>query len=310
LLIGTTALLFRKTGAFDLVVVDEEQKFSVQQREQLLGYDGHHLTSSATCIPRSQALARFGAISVSELRENHTPKNIETRLWTAQDRATLQGELRAYLRGGGQLLIVYPMKDDSTDGDVATGEAASAGTKWSVANAATHWEALYPGRVRALTGEDTDDTKTAVMADMRENRAQILLATSLVETGVNLPGLRRVMIVMPDRFGLTQLHQLRGRAARLGGEGECDLYAPTPLSPKALERITRFLTCRTGFEVAELDLQLRGCGDLGRGSLKQSGADDTFVYGTALTVDLLESVRELWEQLGGGGAKAPGPMPD
>src|SRR5690606_14958366 len=119
--------------------------------------------------------------------------------------------------------------------------------------------------------------KRQVMDDMRSGRAKILIATTVVEVGVTLPALRRVMVVAPERYGLVTLHQLRGRAARRGGTGWFDLHSPAPLKEKQQEKLQLFTRCKDGFEVAELALKLRGFGDLARGGTKQSGADDSFL---------------------------------
>lgn len=287
LLVGTTALLHRDVGAFDLVVVDEEQKFSVEQKAALANARSHMLTCSATCIPRTQALARYGAVGISELRQSHVAKTIETRLWTVDRKRELMAQLQTFLNGGQQLLIVYPMKVKGEDMDPLL----------SVDEAARVWMRLYPGKVRVLTGDSDPDEKTRVMADMRAGAAQILIATTVVEVGVTLPNLYRAMVVAPERLGLTTIHQLRGRVARMGGTGWCDLYSPLPLKDKQRDKLEAFTRCRDGFEVAELDLQLRGFGDLSAGATKQSGADDSFLFGSAITPAHVAPMEGLWEEL-------------
>ncbi|OGU23669.1 MAG: hypothetical protein A2580_13345 [Hydrogenophilales bacterium RIFOXYD1_FULL_62_11] len=288
LLVGTTALLHREVGEFNLVVVDEEQKFSVEQRQLLAGTRSHMLTSSATCIPRSQALARYGAVGMSILRKSHVDKTIHTRLWGPEEKRELMAELRRFLLLDQQLLMVYPMREAGEDMDPLL----------SVEHAAGGWERLYPGQVRILTGSDSDERKSEVMADMRENRAKILLATTVVEVGVTLPGLMRQVTVAPERYGLSTLHQIRGRVARRGGEGWCDLYSPLPLKDKQRTKLEAFVDCKDGFEVAELDLKLRGFGDLAAGSTKQSGSDDSFLFGSPITPDHVTPMEELWQQVG------------
>lgn len=295
LLVGTTALLHRKVGEFDLVIVDEEQKFSVEQREVLAGTKAHLLTSSATCIPRSAALARYGAVGISELRKSHVKKYIRTRHWRADEKRNLMGELFQFLKSGDQLLMVYPMREPGEEVDPLL----------SVQCAYEGWERMFPGKVRMLTGDDDDGVKSAVMADMREDRAQILLATTVVEVGITLPKLRRITIVSPERYGLSTLHQLRGRVARKGGDGWCDLYSPMPLKDKQLDKLNAFIGCKDGFEVAELDLRLRGFGDLAKGATKQSGADDSFLFGSAITPDHVAPMEKLWHEVRLGAANRP-----
>lgn len=295
--IGTTALLNRARHAFDFVVVDEEQKFSVDQKVTLAAEGAHLLTVSATPLPRSLALARYGAVAQSELREQHTPKFIETRHWTAQRRGELFDELRYYLRGGGQLLVVYPLREEGFDEGGDDGAPSGAPGVNAVHAARGLWEQVAPGQVRVLTGEDSDERKSEVIADMREKRAQVLLATTVVEVGVTLPALRRLLVVDPERHGVMTLHQLRGRVARKGGEGWCDLYSANQLTPKQQAKIEGFLSCKDGFEVAELDLRLRGHGDLGVRSAHQSGADRTFLFNDPVTVEDMAAVEPAWHRL-------------
>jgi ATP-dependent DNA helicase RecG len=135
------------------------------------------------------------------------------------------------------------------------------------------------------------DKETALQA-MRENKASILVATTVVEVGINLPKLRRVVVVHPERHGLTTLHQIRGRVARLGGEGWCDLFLPNHVKEKTMNRLQVMETTTDGFKVAEWDMRLRGVGDLSQNSSKQSGSDDTFLFGRPLSLDILDEVME------------------
>lgn len=286
-LIGTTALLHRDVGELTLVIVDEEQKYSVEQRQALAGQQGHLLTASATCIPRSLALAKYGALTLAEIRSQHADKRIQTRLWQREDRSRLSRDLRQYLAAGEKLLIIYPMKESSEENE----------DRRNVEDAAAVWEPLAPGRVRLLTGSASDEHKSRVMADMRDGRAQILLATTVVEVGITIPGLRRVLIMAPERYGLTTLHQLRGRVARHGGDGWCDLFASEPLAAKADERLTAFLSCKDGFEVAELDLRLRGFGDLADGGSRQSGADNAFLFGETIRPEDMLWAEPIWKRV-------------
>lgn len=287
--IGTTAIFHRTAEPFDFVVVDEEQKFSTQQRGLLAGTSGHLLTSSATCIPRSQALARYGAIGLSVLDNTHAKKDIATALWMPEQRRELFKEIKDYLGTGDPLLVIYPTK--------APGKLLPA--ELSVEHAASRWEPLAPGRVRVLDGDAPDETKSAVLADMKEGRADILISTTVVEVGITIPTLRRITLVAPERLGLTTIHQLRGRVARLGGKGWCDLFAVNGLTPKQRAKLDRFLDCKSGFEVAELDLDLRGFGDLGTTGTKQSGADNDFLFGSGPSIEDIAAVEPAWTAICG-----------
>src|SRR5690606_33899022 len=144
------------------------------KREQLVGAEGHLRTSSAICIPRSQAQARYGALTTCELRQGHAREDILTRLWQASRKPALFAEIRAHLAAGEQLLVIFPMKE--------RGEQPI-DPRHTVEEGRHGWEQLCSGRVRALTGSDDDATKSRVMTDMRTGQAQILLATTVVEVG-------------------------------------------------------------------------------------------------------------------------------
>lgn len=284
LLIGTTALLHRPVGRFALVVVDEQQKFSREQREALT-QGAHVLESSATCIPRSQALARYGMVQVSRLTTGHVAKDLHTRIWTNDEQRTLFTELRRTIEEGHQIIVVYPRKQNPLDEDGVPED-----TRIAAAPAFTLWQNLFPGQVVLAHGGQDEEVNQNAMEAMRTRSASILIATTVAEVGIDLPGVRRVMVVRPEFLGLTQLHQLRGRAARTGGEGWFDLYLPIPIKDDTLNRLQALVDSQDGFEIATRDMTLRGFGDLSCDSDKQSGADDTFLFGRPVRVDLLEEL--------------------
>lgn len=286
-LIGTTALLFRDVGELSLVVVDEEQKFSVDQREALTGLGAHMLSATATCIPRTMALARYGAVSISRLVTPHVQKNVVTRRWGVDKRRVLFEELTDHVNAGGQLLVIYPMKEARNQEDVLS----------AVETSYQGWDRLFPGMVRWLHSAADDATKEQILTDMRKGKAKILVATTVVEVGITIPDLRRVVIVSPERMGLAQIHQLRGRVARTGGDGWCDLYSPATLSDEQQSKLDAFLKCKDGFEVAELDMSLRGFGDLSLNGKQQSGADRGILFGSAITAEHVEPMEGLWERV-------------
>lgn len=290
--VGTTALLTRMdedmSRRVTLVVVDEQQKFSVAQREQLTKHGAHLLEVTATCIPRTLALARYGAIKVSRLTLPHTPKNIVSRIYHQDQKGDLFKEIRASLARRDQVLIVYPLKDSE--------KGAESNERLAVEQAAGMWELAFPGMVRKIHGAMDDAEKSAALQDLREDRAEILIGTTVVEVGINLPRLRHVVVVDPGRLGLTQLHQIRGRAARNGGEGRFDMYLPTPPAPHTLERLSVLTRTQDGFKVAEDDLRLRGFGDLGEGSAKQTGADETFLFGRPIRVEIMDQVAKIIDE--------------
>lgn len=289
ILVGTTTLMHRDAGPFDLVVIDEQQKFGVAARSALLGQATHLLECSATCIPRTLALARYGVIDVMELRKGPKAKEIHTRIQQAHQARELFAQVQRTIAQGDQVLVIYPLADE---------QGASAAR--SVEAAGKRWEERFPGRVRTLTGGDDGATKAAVLQDMRADRAAVLVATTVVEVGVDLPRLRHVVVVHPERFGLSVLHQIRGRAARQGGHGRCDLFAPSPLAQPARERLEVLVGTQDGFEVAARDLALRGFGDLSPGATSQSGGDESVLFGRPVTPAAVEGVLAIWERFAPG----------
>jgi len=291
-IVGTTAILTRidedVRHRITLTVVDEQQKFSVLQREQLIQHGAHLLEVTATCIPRTLALARYGAIKVSRLTQPHTPKDIRSRIYHVEQKGDLFREIRASLGRREQVLIVYPLKDSE--------KGAASNERLAVEQATEMWKQAFPGMVRKIHGAMDDAEKNIALQDLREDRAEILIGTTVVEVGINLPRLRHVVVVDPGRLGLTQLHQIRGRAARNGGDGRFDMYLPTPPAPHTLERLSVLTRTQDGFKVAEDDLQLRGFGDLGEGSERQTGADETFLFGRPIRVEVMDKVAKIIEE--------------
>lgn len=289
---GTSAVLFRDLGRFDLAVVDEQHKWSRSQREHYVAADTHLLEMSATCIPRSQALVKYGRVSLLQMRSYHAKKNIVTRLWEGPEQTKrLMRGIASVIEQGRPVIVVYPKCEVS--GDDATC-AAAIDDRHSIEAAIPRWEKAFPGRVRAITGDNLTEEKRAAIQDLEEGRASILLATSVIETGVTIKGLRNIVIAHPERHGLTSLHQFRGRLARHGGDGFCELLVFEPLSEKARARLNAVMSTTDGFKLSELDLQLRGTGDMGANSETQSGADQTFLFGVPLSVELIEQVQPLW----------------
>jgi len=279
--IGTTAILHEKSlrAAFEFAVFDEQQRFSRAQRQgkregsdraAVLAPGAHRLEVSATPIPASMSLLALGYVDVSRLREGHARKRIETRVWDAGHRGDLYRALRERIDAGDQAAVIYPLKRE------AAGEP-DAGTRTalrSAQEAAEKWQSIYPGRVRLLHGDMADAEKTAALADLRERRADILVSTTVIEVGVTIPGLRTMLVAGADRLGLSQLHQLRGRLARSGGDGWFHMLID---SEATLERLSILEKTTDGFRIAEEDLRLRGMGEA-----ETDGAQSGKTYGFIL----------------------------
>lgn len=288
-IIGTTALLHRHTGEFDLLIVDEQHKFSRAQRDQLRTRGAHLLEVSATCIPRSQALIEYGVVAVSRLRNSAVQKQLRTRLWRLEERPGLFAEVQATVATGHQVLVVYPRRDGDAEHACEAADEARCSLP-SVEEAFAPWERHFPGQVRLAHGGMSDEAIADAINSLRVGQASILVATTVVEVGINLPALRRVVIIHPERYGITTLHQLRGRVARSGGVGYCDLYLAGAVSDKSLQRLSVLLETTDGFEIAVNDLTLRGFGDLAPGSDRQHGADQSFLFGRPVRPKIVEQI--------------------
>ncbi|WP_353251141.1 helicase-related protein [Salinisphaera sp. T31B1] len=272
--IGTTALLHRDSDTPpSLMIVDEQQKFSRDQREKMTAHGCHLLEVSGTCIPRSMALIRYGALDVSRLTQPHAPKNIASRLWARQEQRALMADIKTSLDAGDQVLVVYPLKE---------GEGRD-----SAERAYQLWQNIRPGRVRLVHANLSDEEKKAAVDALKTQQADVLVATTVVEVGISIDGLRHVVVIDPQRLGLTQLHQIRGRAARQGGAGTFSMYPRSELKPEAQERLQVLLDTCDGFEIAERDLALRGYGSLAANADKQTGSDE-LLYGRSVRLELLD----------------------
>lgn len=294
--IGTTALLHRY-GDWrpTLTVVDEEQKYSVDQRQQLVAGGGHLMECTATCMPRTMAQIQFGLVPVSRLTTPHTPKTITTVIRDAgnpEEQQALHRDLLSTLEGGDQTLVIFAARDakeadsltkaaipeETTEdgGQLRRGVSPTDARVIPLEEGFAAWEqAVGQGQVVALHGKMKPAERKASLDAMRAGEAQVLCATTAAEVGLNLTRLRQVIVYNAERLGLTQLHQIRGRVARLGGHGRCDLYVDKAhLSEKALSRLQALCDTQDGFALAEMDMQQRGLGDLSAKVNLQSGASD------------------------------------
>ena len=256
LVVGTHALLsetvvFRDLG---LVVADEQHRFGVAQRTRLTekGRSPHLLVMSATPIPRTLALIAYGDLDVSvigELPPGRRP--VETFLVSEALRERLNGFIRRQCSEGHQVYVVCPAVEESEDGVLRSAEA------W----AQTLQQSVFPDlRVGLLHGKMKSAEKDAALAAFSAGETDILVATTVVEVGVDVPNATLMVIENAERFGLSQLHQLRGRVGRGGAQSYCVLVSGTRQeeTKKRMEAL-----CRTtdGFQIAEQDLALRGPGD-------------------------------------------------
>jgi ATP-dependent DNA helicase RecG len=273
ILIGTHALIQKKVvfKHCALAIIDEQHRFGVRQRQALVQKDTtapHLLSMTATPIPRTLALTLFGDLDLSVIE--HMPagrKPIVTEIILKADRERMYTHVRSELQNGRQLYVICPRISDP-DPDTET----QINTRSVVSEAARLKKDVFPGkRIGILHSKMTPVEKEKVMLEFKAHSLDILVATSVVEVGVNVPNATVIIIEGADRFGLSQLHQLRGRVIRGTHQAYCYILTESS-SEKTRERLHSLVTAKNGFELAELDLADRGAGSLSGG--KQWGVSD------------------------------------
>lgn len=278
---GTHALISESTE-FDrlgLVITDEQHRFGVNQRKMfaMKGERPHKLVMSATPIPRTLALIMYGDLDISVI--NEMPKGripVETHAVTGKLRSRALGFVKRELDSGRQGYIVCPKIEEGENGDS------------EIQSAKEYMERISAGELKGysiglLHGKMTGEEKEQVMTEFKEGRLQLLVSTTVIEVGVDVPNASIIMIESADRFGLSQLHQLRGRVGRGRFKSYCVLVTDN-LNDETRERLRTISSTNDGFAVAEADLRLRGAGDF-FGS-RQSGL-------TALKIADLSRFRDL-----------------
>jgi ATP-dependent DNA helicase RecG len=290
LFIGTHALL---TSGFELpnlglVIIDEQHKFGVAQREQLVrkGRYPHLLVMTATPIPRTLGLTLYGDLDVSVIDELPGGRGrIKTFIRAADKLPKVWEFIREKLAAGRQAYVVYPRVEES-------GEKGLKAVTKEFENLKTR---LAPFRVGLLHGRLKGREKEEVMAAFRANAVKVLLATSLIEVGVDVPNATVMLVENAEQFGLAQLHQLRGRIGRGAHESYCILISDAKTAG-AGERLKVLEETNDGFRIAEADLALRGPGELlGR---EQSGLPKFRFGNLAGDLDLIRQARELVAKAG------------
>ena len=260
ILVGTHALIeenvrYRNLG---LVIIDEQHRFGVAQRAKLWQKSDcppHVLVMTATPIPRTLAMTLYGDLDVSVIDEMPPGrKPIKTMTFTDAEREKVFGFMRRQIEEGRQIYIVYPLirESESLDyKDLEDGLESMA-------------RAFPPPQycISVVHGRMTPRDKEISMSLFRRGQAQIMVATTVIEVGVDIPNASVMVIESAERFGLSQLHQLRGRVGRGADQSFCILMTSHRLSAEATERISTMVATNDGFEIAETDLRMRGPGDL------------------------------------------------
>ncbi len=286
LTIGTHALIESgfEAGNLGLVIIDEQHKFGVAQRETLVrkGRYPHLLVMTATPIPRTLGLTLYGDLDTSVIDELPPGRGrIRTFVRTPAQLSKVETFIRQKIEEGRQAYVVYPRVEE---GD------AFAGIKAVKEELSRLEKTFAPHRVGLMHGRLSSDEKERVMNDFRAGRVMVLLATTVIEVGVDVPNATMMLIESADQFGLAQLHQLRGRVGRGAHESYCILVG-TSKTPDAKERLRVMESTVDGFEIAEADLRLRGPGELlGQ---QQSGLPEFRFANLAKDRALIEQAREL-----------------
>jgi ATP-dependent DNA helicase RecG len=267
------------------VVIDEQHRFGVEQRSKLWSKDNawpHVLVMTATPIPRTLAMTLYGDLDVSiidELPPGRKPIRTEHRFESSRLRLT--GFMKEQIRRGRQIYIVYPLIEESE--------------KLDLMNLQQGYEALcrdFPlpdYRVSVVHGRMKSKDKEDEMKLFAAGKTHIMVATTVIEVGVNIPNASVMIIESAERFGLSQLHQLRGRVGRGAEQSYCILMTGYKLSSEARLRMETMVRTNDGFEIAEVDLRLRGPGDIA--GTQQSGVIDLKIADLAKDGAILETAR-------------------
>ena len=256
LIIGTHALVTDKTvfANLDLVITDEQHRFGVNQRSKLSakGRDPHLLVMSATPIPRTLALLMYGDLDVSILDELPPGRQtVDTFLVNESYRPRINAFIRKQVENGNQVYVVCPAVEE------ADGLSLKAATVW----AETLQTTVFPDlKVSLLHGQMRGAEKDTVMSAFARGEADVLVATTVIEVGVDVPNATLMVIEDADRFGLSQLHQLRGRVGRGRDKSYCILTSHNR-NTETLQRLKAFCKTTDGFKIAQEDLKMRGPGD-------------------------------------------------
>jgi len=281
IVVGTHALIqesvtFRRLG---LAVIDEQHRFGVEQRAALVekGDAPDVLLLTATPIPRSLALTLYGDLDVTQLRERPPGRGtVKTALRTDAARSKIYDFLRSECAAGRQAYVIYPVIDESERADL----------KAATTMAGKLEKTFAEFRVGLVHGKMKADERDATMRAFRDNTVQILVATTVIEVGIDVANATVMLIEHAERFGLAQLHQLRGRVGRGAAASHCILLSD---SPEAAPRLQALCETTDGFKIAELDLHERGMGELA--GARQSGGVPLRYANLETDLPLLDAAR-------------------
>jgi len=256
-IVGTHALIQEKVKFHKLgfVVIDEQHRFGVEQRHQLLKkseFMPHMLAMTATPIPRSLMLTVYGELDLSILNELPVGrKPIVTKIWSPNSRAQMYTAIDTELAAGRQAYVICSLIEDNPDNEIKSVKLEFTKLQNSI---------FKHRRIGLLHGKLKSDEKESVMRYFNDGKLDILVSTTVVEVGVDVANATVILIENADRFGLSQLHQLRGRVGRSSHQSYC--YLVTSTSAKPTKRLMEIEKSNDGFHLAEVDLELRGPGEI------------------------------------------------
>ena len=281
IVVGTHALIQEQTGFSNLglVVIDEQHRFGVEQRAALIekGEAPDVLLLSATPIPRTLALTLYGDLDMSVLKEKPVSRTpVGTAVRSSKDRSAISAFLTEQCNAGRQAYVVYPVIDESERVDL----------KAATTMAAELESQLAPLRVGLVHGKLKSEERNEIMRRFRDGDLDVLVATTVIEVGIDVPNATIMVIEHPERFGLAQLHQLRGRVGRGSEESHCILICD---EYHAANRLKRFAKTSDGFRISEMDLKERGLGDLA--GVRQSGGFSLRFADLSVDGDLVTAAR-------------------
>jgi ATP-dependent DNA helicase RecG len=246
--------------SLNLLCIDEQQKIGLNQKKRVTSLTTNLLESTATCIPRSMGNILFTGKKVSRISA-HVKKDIKSHVTSYEDREKMFHLLRSVINDGGKVAIIYP--------------EIKAKKRTALLESEKYWHKHYPDQYSILYGGMKPEVKKAAIKDVLSGKYPLLLATSIIEIGLDVPDLRMMIVVDADEYGASTLHQMRGRLGRNGGGGIFFMYTSKHVTKesnfKSYERLQLVKKYNDGFIIAEKDMESRGVGDIIGDGDRQSG---------------------------------------
>ncbi len=309
IVIGTHTLIQKniRFNRLGLIIVDEQHRFGIEQRKKLISKNAnknempHLLSMTATPIPRTLALAFYGDLDLSVLDElPKGRKKIITKVITPKSREKIYGFIREEINKGRQAFIICPRIEETETSDIKAKDLITLSERLNYEVKAVKKEykklseKIFPDlKVAMLHGKMKPKEKEIVMKDFQENKINLLVSTSVIEAGIDIPNASLMIIEGAEHFGLAQLHQFRGRIGRSHYQSYCFLFSGSP-NHSITSRLRILVKCNDGFRLAEMDLSLRGPGEfLGT---KQSGIPD-LVMSSLLDKEFIEKIHKQAQEI-------------